>query len=216
MESNRELLKEKQIKANRSRFIWKKRIAAFSRWLHNYLSMFSFLIVLFFAATGLTLNHAEWFDGKQIEKKMTGNMPAQWVNTSDTNQVKKFEIVELFRKKYRIQGYVSDFMIEDDRCSLSFKGPGYSADAFINRQDGSFQLIELRLGLVAILNDLHKGRDSGKAWSWLIDISAAFLTLVSLSGLVMLFFLKKKRFAGLMLLVAGGVICYITYWVWVP
>ncbi len=92
----------------------------------------------------------------------------------------------------------------------------YSADAFINRKDGTFKLTELRLGLIALLNDLHKGRDSGKGWSWLIDVSAGFLTLVSLSGLVMLFFLKKKRLGGLMMVIIGAVLCYLIYWLWVP
>jgi hypothetical protein len=70
--------------------------------------------------------------------------------------------------------------------------------------------------LIALLNDLHKGRDSGKGWSWLIDVSAGFLTLVSLSGLVMLFFLKKKRLSGLMMVIIGAVLCYLIYWLWVP
>jgi hypothetical protein len=216
MENNGQAIKQKQVKAIGKKFIWKKRTASFSRWLHNYLSMFCFLVVLFFAVTGITLNHAEWFDGKQEEKKITGSIPAAWVNSPDTNQVKKLEIVELLRKNYHIQGYVSDFLIEEDQCSLSFKGPGYSADAFIKRQNGTFQLTELRLGLIAILNDLHKGRDSGKGWSWLIDVSAAFLTLVSLSGLVMLFFLKKKRLTGLLLAIIGGAICCFVYSVCVP
>ncbi|MGI8634627.1 MAG: PepSY-associated TM helix domain-containing protein [Segetibacter sp.] len=196
--------------------VWKKRTASVSRWLHVYLSMLSFLVVLFFSVTGITLNHAEWFDGKQVEKKLTGTLPVTWVNPSDTAQIKKLEIVELLRNKYNIKGYVSDFLIETDQCSLSFKGPGYSADVFIGRNDGKFQLTELRLGLIAVLNDLHKGRDSGKDWSWLIDISAGFLTLVSLSGLVMLFFLKKKRLRGLLLIIVGGAICYLIYWIWVP
>ena len=195
---------------------WKKRTASLSRWLHIYLSMISFIIVLFFTVTGITLNHAEWFDGKEVEKKFTGTVPVAWVNTPDTAQIKKLEIVELLRKNYGIRGYVSDFLIQDDQCSLSFKGPGYSADAFISRKDGQFQLTELRLGLGAVLNDLHKGRDSGKGWSWLIDVSAGFLTLVSLSGLAMLFFLKKKRVNGVLLGIIGGIICYLVYLIWVP
>jgi hypothetical protein len=196
--------------------VWKKQTAALSRWLHVYLSMLSFVVVLFFSVTGLTLNHAEWFDGKQVEKKFTGIVPIAWVKTRDTTQIKKLEIVELLRKNYGIKGYVSDFLIQDDQCSVSFKGPGYSADAFISRKDGKFHLSELRLGVVAVLNDLHKGRDSGKGWSWLIDISAIFLTLVSLSGLVMLFFLKKKRVTGILLAIIGGAICFFIYWLLVP
>ncbi|RZA03980.1 MAG: peptidase [Sphingobacteriaceae bacterium] len=194
---------------------WEKRTASFSRWLHIYLSMFSFIIVLFFSITGITLNHAEWFDGKQVEKNMEGKVPLAWVNSTDTSKIKKLEIVELIRKNYNIKGYVSDFLISDNECSVAFKGPGYSADAFINRQDGKFQLTEIKLGLAAVFNDLHKGRDSGSEWKWLIDISAIFLTVVSLSGLVMLLFLKKKRLSGLVVGVLGGVLTYLIYIIWV-
>lgn len=216
MENNSDSLIEKQKQKKRRRFVLKKRTAAFSRWLHLYLSMLCFLIVLFFSVTGLTLNHTEWFDGQQSEKRLEGKLPVDWVNNADTSKLKKLEIVEFFRNKYGIKGYVSDFLIDDEQCSVSFKGPGYSADAFINRQNGSLQMTELRLGLVAVLNDLHKGRDSGKGWSWLIDISAIFLTLISLSGLLMLFFLKKKRLNGLIIALVGGIICYLVYLLWVP
>lgn len=216
MESNIESITTIQKKTNRRKFTWKKRTAALSRWLHLYLSMICFLIVLFFSVTGLTLNHTEWFDGKQVEKKYEGTLPMNWVNNADTSKIKKLEIVEFLRKKYGIKGYVSDFFIEEEQCAVSFKGPGYSADAFINRKDGSLQLTELRMGLFAVLNDLHKGRDSGKGWGWLIDVSAVFLTLVSLTGLLMLLFLKKRRLSGLIITVIGGIICYLIYLIWVP
>src|SRR5579863_2707160 len=88
--------------------VWQKRTAAFSRWLHVYLSMICFVLVLFFAVTGLTLNHADWFDGKQVQKKSKGNVPLAWVKTPDTTRIRKLEIVEFLRKNYGIKGYVSD------------------------------------------------------------------------------------------------------------
>jgi uncharacterized protein len=216
MEINSQPEGSQQKQKKNIRFILRKRTAAFSRWLHLYLSMFCFVIVLFFAVTGLTLNHTEWFDGKQVENKFEGKMPIEWINTTDTAKLKKLEVVEFLRKKYHITGYVSDFIIQDNDCSVSFKGPGYSADAFINREDGAFKLSEYKMGLFAVLNDLHKGRDSGKKWSYLIDISAIFLTVVSISGLMMLFFLKKKRLGGFLIAIIGGIICYLIYKLWVP
>jgi uncharacterized protein len=216
METNIQPARVSERIASKRRFVWKKRSAALSRWLHLYLSMVCFLVVLFFAVTGLTLNHTEWFDGKQVEKKYEGSLPAAWVNNQDTSSIKKMEIVEFIRKNYGIKGYVSDFFIEEEQCSVSFKGPGYSADAFINRKDGSLQLTELRMGVFAVLNDLHKGRDSGKGWAWLIDASAVLLTLVSLTGLLMLLFLKKRRLSGLIITLVGGAICYLVYLLWVP
>jgi len=36
-----------------------------------------------------------------------------------------------------------------------------------------------------VANDLHKGRDTGKTWSILIDVSAVLMTLISLTGLIL-------------------------------
>lgn len=202
--------------ADKPRQVWRKRAAAWSRWLHLYLSMLSFLVVLFFAVTGITLNHADWFDGWQVARKATGILPAKWVNTPDTAAIQKLPVVELLRQQCQVQGHVSGFLVEDDQCAVSFQGPGYSADAFVNRHDGTFKLTEQRLGLVAVLNDLHKGRDSGAGWSWLLDVSAGFLALVLLSGLAMLFFLINKRANGFLVALLGGAICCLLHALWVP
>jgi uncharacterized protein len=194
---------------------WKKRTASVSRWLHIYLSMVSFVIILFFAVTGLTLNHADWFDKEQI-KKSTGKVQLKWVNVQDTARIAKLEIVQQLKRDNNIYGDISDFFIDDNQCTISFKGPGYSADAFIDRHTAEYKLTETRLGLFAVMNDLHKGRDTGKKWSYLIDASAIFMTLVSLTGIVMICFMKKKRFSGLILAVVGGIVCYLVYKLLVP
>ena len=49
------------------------------------------------------------------------------------------------------------------------------------------------MGFVALLNDLHKGRDSGRAWSFVIDLSAVLMALVSLSGLVLVYPPHRSR-----------------------
>ena len=38
-------------------------------------------------------------------------------------------------------------------------------DVFIDRATGRYELTETRMGFFAVMNDLHKGRDSGKAWA---------------------------------------------------
>ena len=75
---------------------------------------------------------------------------------------------------------------------------------------------ETKMGLAAVLNDLHKGRDAGKAWGVVIDISAVFMTLVSMTGLVMICFMQKKRFSGLLAGAVGAALCLAVYWIWVP
>jgi hypothetical protein len=194
---------------------WKRHIARYSRWLHVYVSMAAFVVVFFFAATGLTLNHLEWFQGREQTAQYKSSLDTTWTRTAG-DQVAKLEIVEHLRKAHGVHGEVADFRVDAGQCSVSFKAPGYTADAFIDRATGNYDLTVSRMGVVAIVNDLHKGRDSGPAWKLLIDLSAALLTFVSLSGLVLIYFIHKHRVAGLMSLAAGGTIVYLVYALSVP
>ena len=196
--------------------VWKRRIASASRWLHLYLSMASFAILFFFAVTGLTLNHTEWFNGQERTALHKGGLDPKWTSTADAKDVAKLEIVEHLRQADGVRGALTDFRVDDSQCAVSFKGPGYTADAFIDRSSGKYELTETRLGFGAIVNDLHKGRDAGPVWKLMIDIAAVLMTLVSMSGMVLIFFLQKRRVPGLMLFAAGGLLCYAIYRIFVP
>ena len=102
-------------------------------------------------------------------------------------------------------GALVEFKVDDTECVVTFKGPGYSADAFIDRDSGHYTLTQSYHGPIAILNDLHKGRDTGFAWSIFIDVSAILLIFISLSGLVLLFYLKLRRGPGLVVVAVGTV-----------
>ena len=142
-------------------------------------------------------------------------MDIRWVKTPDTLKIARLEIVEFFRAKYGIRGALSDFRVDDSQIGVSFKGPGFAADAFINRDNGAYELTRTSAGFVGVINDLHKGRDTGKVWSVVIDVSAVLLTLVSLTGMVLLLYLKKKRFSGLLVAALGLLLGYIVYKIWV-
>ena len=192
----------------------KRRLAKYSRWLHIYVSMTSFVIVLFFAITGWTLNHPDAFGGHERRTQVKGTLdPAL---TGGGGEPDRLAIVEALRRAHHVSGALSDFRIDDDQLSLAFKGPGYMADAFIDRQTGRYELSESRLGIVAVLNDLHKGRDTGGVWKALIDVSAGLLTFISLTGLVLLYYIHKHRVAGVILLLTGAALTALAYWAWVP
>lgn len=200
----------------RARHLWKRRIAVVSRWLHIYLSMFSFAVLFFFAVTGLTLNHATWFDGQERTTEYKGKLNPKWVKAADPAGVAKLEIVEYLRATHHVTGAVHDFRVDDSQVSVSFKGPGYAADASIDRDTGAYEMSETRLGFWAVLNDLHKGRDTGKLWSAIIDIAAVLMTLVSITGFALIFFLLKRRTSGLLLCAIGLAAIALLYWKWVP
>jgi hypothetical protein len=185
------------------------------RWVHIYLSMFGLAAVLFFSVTGLTLNHPDWFGGKERRVSAQGRLDYKWLNLDvpaaspsddgdESRHVAKLEVVEYLRKTHGIRGAVAEFRADDRECTVTFKGPGYAADAFIDRATGRYELTQTFHGVVAIINDLHKGRDTGRAWSLVIDASAVLMTVISLTGLVLLFYLKRRRIPGLVVVVVGA------------
>lgn len=187
------------------------------RWLHLYLSLFSFAALFFFAITGVTLNHADWFSGNQPHTtQIKGKLNPDWVKPVTAGSVARLEIVEYLRRTHGINGALSDFRVEDSQCTVSFKGPGYAADTFINRETGTYEMNETRLGLVAIINDLHKGRDTGRVWFWFIDVAAIVICLMSITGLALVFYIRRRRVSGLLVTLLGAAACYLLYAFWVP
>lgn len=177
--------------------------------------------------TGITLNHAAWF-GMETEnpQDFTGTMDSKWLEAgSETSPqdstdsepspriADRFSVAEHLRQKHRLSGAVAEFLIDETECFVAFKGPGFSAVAFIQRESGECTVTVLRHGVVAVIDDLHKGRDSGAAWSALIDISAVLMTVSSLTGIFLLLYLRRIRFSGLVTAVVGTVLM-VAVFVW--
>ena len=188
-------------------------VAHWSRVLHTYLSMASFSILFFFAATGITLNHQDKMNGAPKVTRFTGHLDAVLVAPSSGTPIEESRIVAQLRAAHGIQARLGDFRVDDDQLTVSFKGPGYAADAFVDRKTASYEITETRMGLVAIVNDLHKGRDTGTVWARVIDLSAILMMLVSITGLTLIFFLYRRIVLGLWML-AGGTVLSVAVYVW--
>ncbi|MEZ5375078.1 MAG: PepSY-associated TM helix domain-containing protein [Acidimicrobiales bacterium] len=180
-----------------------------ARWLHVYTSMIALLIVLFFAVTGITLNHPTWVFGDEASETLeSGTLP--FATTTDDGNVDWLSIAEYVRTTYDVKGSVDNFSTTGSGDTASgvivFLNPGYSADLNFDLASGDYDLRITQQGIVAVMNDLHKGRDAGSGWKWVIDVSAGFLVLISLTGLVMQFFLRKRRRSALTIAVLGGAV----------
>jgi len=202
------------------------KIAAFARWAHIYFSMFGLAIVLFFSVTGLTLNHPDWFFGDLARSSQDeGDLDVRWLHLDvpasasddtdgETQQIAKLEVIEHLRKTHGIRAALSDLQADEAECTISFKGPGTSADVFIDRESGHYTLTQSYQGFIAVINDLHKGRDTGAVWSVVIDLSAVLLIVISLSGLILLLYIKRRRIPGLITGLVGGALVLALYWIW--
>jgi uncharacterized protein len=178
-------------------------VFAWARRLHVYISMGTLLLVLFFSLTGITLNHPEIAFGSQVVRsEVGGEMPDHWRTAAGTDWL---AVAETLRAEHGVRGQVTDRYEDDLGGQLAFRAPGYASDLFFDARRGTFELVTESEGWVAVLNDLHRGRHAGAAWRWVVDLSAGFLVLVAVTGLVLLTFLRKIRAAGLITALVGSV-----------
>ena len=177
----------------------KQATARWVRWVHVYTSMISLLVVLFFGLTGITLNHPDWtFGGSATKDTHTGTLPAGWY---DNGTIDFLNVSEYVRNSYDVKGAVADYTNSATTGSISFKAPGYAADLIFDVPSGAFTLTIVQQGFVAVMNDIHKGRDTDSSWGWVIDVSGGFLVVVAVTGLGIQIFQKKRRRSSL--LIAG-------------
>ena len=178
------------------------------RWLHVYTSMISLIIVLFFGLTGLTLNHPDWTLGDKVDRTTdSGTLPANYLDSS--GNVDFLAVSEFARSEFDVSGSVTDHYLDGDDGAISYKAPGYAADITFSASKGTFEIVIEQQGFVGVMNDLHKGRDAPSSWKWVIDLSALLLVVVSVTGLGIQLFQRKRRTRALIFAAAGLVVTIV-------
>jgi len=191
----------------------RKRSAAtnrWMRWLHVYTSMISLLVVLFFGITGLTLNHPTWSIGGDSHQVYTGALPAGTVSASSIDYL---TIAEAMRKDHDVIGEVTDHGLTGTDGRITWNAPGYEAALTFDVAAGTYRLVVDQGGLLAVLNDVHKGRNSASSWSWVIDLSALLLVIVAVTGLGIQLFQRKRRTRALIFAAAGLVLTLVMMYI---
>ena len=74
----------------------------------------------------------------------------------------------------------------DEDVYVALPRPGGDAWLSLDLTSGDILYERTTRGWVAYINDLHKGRDTGAAWSWFIDVFAIACVVFCVSGLLLL------------------------------
>lgn len=204
-----------------------KTVQLWARRLHIYISMALLLVVLFFSVTGITLNRPELFVKSQpTTAEVVLQLPDALMASGTRNFVPdEVELVAFITERADISGKPSDVEVftevEDGELlegemSLDYKGPGFNASVFIDLTTQVAVIEKSHYGAVAVLNDLHKGRNSGEVWKWFIDITALLMVFFVLTGVCLLLPKKKTFNTSLKWTAAGSVITLLIFFFAVP
>jgi len=76
---------------------------------------------------------------------------------------------------------------------LSLPRPGGDGWLSVDLETGAVEAESTDRGWISYVNDLHKGRNTGPAWRWFIDVFALACLVFALTGLVLLQLHARQR-----------------------
>lgn len=145
--------------------------------------------MLLFAVTGITLNHASQIEARPVVTERQAALPealqdALQLQTPSTGLPDALQHWLESELAVDLTGRHAEW--SGDELYISLPRPGGDAWLSLELQTGELLYESTDRGWISYLNDLHKGRNTGTAWSWFIDIFAAACVVFSLTGLLLL------------------------------
>ncbi len=185
-----------------------------ARLSHAYLSAVAFIILVFFAASGLSLNHPEWFDATPTRDAPESiPLPVEALAAARAAPDASAALDRLAAHHLPLIGGFKGAEIFPDEAYLHYAGSKGSSDVTIDLINGHAEYETKRTTIMEVLHNLHRGKDAGAVWRGVIDVSAGLILVMSLFGFSLFLFMRVRLATGLGLLAtSAGVLGAIVIW----
>lgn len=180
------------VAAQRRTGFWKRQLRQW-HWISSALCL---AFVTLFAITGITLNHAGTLEAEGASAVAEYDLPQDLTDRLARLEGEVMIPGDLASRIHAQTGVdVSGVpgRAEYGEIAFDLARPGRDANLVIALGERRAYHEEIDRGAIAMLNDLHKGRNAGPAWSLLIDLAAACFIVFGLTGFGLLWLQARSR-----------------------
>ena len=162
------------------------------RW-HGYLSAFAFLALMFFSATGIMLNHPEWFEGVPADPhRSVVTLPADRLAATRRSEDVPRALAAAVAEQVDVIGTFSSGDVSDGTATLRFEGVRGATNVVIDLDDGRAEVDAVPASTSTILTELHRGTSAGLPWRLLLDATSLLVLGLSIVGYLLFFSLRFR------------------------
>lgn len=166
---------------------WVKQLHSW-HWISAAISLAGMFV---FAITGITLNHASTIAAEPRIVTTSADLPQSMVELLRRSpRSGNAPLPEALRSQVEqavgIDAGSTPAEWSEAEVYVAIPGPGSDAWVSIDRASGAMEAERTDRGWVSFFNDLHKGRNTGTAWFWLIDVLAVACVIFTFTGLLLL------------------------------
>ncbi|MDO4708737.1 MAG: PepSY-associated TM helix domain-containing protein [Pseudomonadota bacterium] len=153
--------------------------------------------MLLFSITGITLNHASSIESAPQVSRKNLQMPVSVLNALGAREEGHAPLPLTVSRwlNEALPVHIGSQAAEwsADEVYLALPRPGGDGWVSIDRENGEVEAEFTDRGWLAYFNDLHKGRHTGAAWRWFIDLFAVACVVFTVSGLWLLQMHARQR-----------------------
>jgi uncharacterized protein len=147
--------------------------------------------LLLFSFTGITLNHASQISAEPVVTNRQATVPdalrvALAAQAAEGKRPVDAQLAQWFTDELDVRLRGAEAEWSPGEIYISLPRPGGDAWASVDLNTGAVEYERTERGWIAWLNDLHKGRNTGPAWSWFIDVFALACLIFAITGLFLL------------------------------
>lgn len=177
------------------RSTWLRRLLTW-HWISSAFALFGMLL---FALTGFTLNHAGQIPASKqvvtINEQLADELLQPLREAQLSEALLPAELLDWLSSQHELSLPAGQPEWSEFEVYLSLPRPGGDAWLSVDLESGELLYESTDRGWIAYLNDLHKGRNAGQAWSLFIDFFALVCVVFSLTGLAVLWLHARERAA---------------------
>jgi hypothetical protein len=173
-----------------------------ARHVHAWLSAFAFLALTFFAGTGLLLNNPNWFSTPSKDINLQVTIPTSVLSKARTLENPApllLDTVRILSKDQTLLGSFKSSDLVDGEVDIRLQGAKGHTDMSIPLDTGLTNITVTPESTLDTLKNLHRGKNVGAVWKWVIDISAIVILTLSFAGYALFFSLRKRKTISLWL-----------------
>lgn len=183
------------------RAYWLKKLHEW-HWISSAICLIGMLL---FALTGFTLNHAGQIESKPKVESRDAQLPPELLEKLQQTQKQGAQAAskDAVGLPAEVDGWLArqikvsarGFAVEwsEDEAYVPMPRPGGDAWLRVDLKEGSVEYEKTDRGWISYLNDLHKGRNTGGAWSLFIDVFAIGCLVFCITGLLILKMHAQRR-----------------------
>ncbi|TCM21657.1 hypothetical protein EDF56_101326 [Novosphingobium sp. PhB165] len=192
-------------KSRKWRNWWVKQLHTW-HWISAAISLAA---MLFFAVTGITLNHAASIPAEPVVTDSSGQLAPTLLATlkaKSNDAPLPAPVAAAVHAAVGLDASGKAGEWSDSEVYVALPRPGGDAWVSIDRASGKISAEVTDRGWISYLNDLHKGRNSGSTWFWFIDVFAVACILFTVTGLFLLQVHARHRPSTWPIVLAGVVL----------